>query len=383
MRRIIVGLLVSLAFPASAFAELPEASPVQEPAPVGSVLQAKGFVCETIAGDPALETAAEETPPPVGPEGQTLKPSKTTPSACPKGMLAVTTARPGPRKTRRMSMSEETLSSGLSPQLVNPEYYYYVGDIWQKAKIGYVSYLTQLSGPTVPAGSAAGAHSISQFALVGGGRHQYSIEAGWIVERKDTEEGWLGPQAFFFVNPDNYGELSCYNCGLVLAEGVTESPFGKHYKRTDGTSGSECIKEGKSISPCSVAIRFASKQYKGAWWLWWNGNGGQWIGRVSDEAWGKHFTVSNDQQGYGEVYDTPGAPTTQMGNGNKGNCTCATEAYALALGFKATAKEPEPILSQENSTTRSKTNRGLRSTPGATSTGSMGVARPFILEGDF
>ena len=38
----------------------------------------------------------------------------------------------------------------------------------------------------------------------------------------------------------------------------------------------------------------------------------------------------------------------RWGNGNKGSCTCATEARAVELGPKATAKVPEPILSQEN-----------------------------------
>ena len=351
MRRIVLLLAVGALFPAPALAETNEpleVEPTLAAPPPGSAPQSRGFVCEKIAGDPALESAAQETPPPVGPQGQKLA-RRTGPSACPTGMLAITTAQPGPpKKPGGPRASAEPFGDGPIAQVVNPEYYFYVGDIWQEKKIGYLSYRTQVSIPTVPAGSAPGAHSISQFALIGGGKHQYSIESGWIMERKDTEEGWLGSQAFFFVNPDNWeGEDDCYDCGLVLAEGVTESPFGKHWAPTDGSPHSECKKEGKLEKPCTALIRYAARQYKGAWWLWWNGNGGEWVGRVSDEMWGKHFSTGTEEQGYGEVYDTPEAPTTQMGNGNKGSCTCATEAQAVQIGFKATAKEPEPILTQQ------------------------------------
>ena len=269
-------------------------------------------------------------------------------------MLAITTAQEGPRKKpggpggTDEEASGEAFGDGPITQVVNPENYFYVGDIWQKKKIGYISYKTQLSHANVPSGSAAGAHSISQFALIGGSKDRFSIEAGWIMERKDIEEGWGGPKTFFFVNPDNWeGINDCYDCGLVLAEGVTESPFGKHFAPTDGSPGSKCTIEGKVEEPCKGLIRFATKQYKGAWWLWYAGNGGEWVGRVSDEMWGKHFTTATVEQGYGEVYDTPGAPTTSMGNGNKGGCTCATEAQAVELGPKATAKVPEPALTQE------------------------------------
>jgi Neprosin len=346
MRSAILATLLMLAIPTSAMAD--DVGPVAEPPPPGHRLAQRGYVCEQIKGDAALETAATETPPPSGPNGEKLT-RQSAPSACPAGMLGVTTALTGARKTRRASMPDESPEVGLASPLLPPttsaeEGYYYVGDIWEKAKIGDMNYKSQLSAPVVPATAAKGAHSISQLALVGGGKGQYSIETGWIKELKDQEEGFKSPRPFFFVNPDAYGELSCYDCGLILAEGVTENPYEQHYKPTDGSPESECHKGTEVIKPCSLAVGFTVKQYKGAWWLWY---GTQWVGRVSDEAWGKHFTTGKEEQVYGEVFDTPNNPTTPMGNGNKGGCTCATEAYAPALGFKATAKEPEPILSQE------------------------------------
>ncbi len=229
----------------------------------------------------------------------------------------------------------------LSEKTPAEEGYYYVGDIWEQAKIGTMIYASQLSSPVVPEGAAPGAHTVSQLALVGGGKGQYTIENGWIKELQDQTEGYKGSRPFFFINPDNYGPLSCYDCGLVLAEGVTENPYEKHYRPTDGSAESECGVGTEIVKPCSETVGFEVKQYKGAWWLKF---GSKWIGRVSDEMYGNHFKTGNEQQVYGEVYDTPNAPTTPMGNGNKGSCTCATMAKAPGLGFKATAKEPEPLL---------------------------------------
>jgi hypothetical protein len=345
MLRIILTTCVALLVPASAFADGEAAI---EPGPPGSASAPRGYVCQTIKGNAELERAATETPPPYGPEGQRLAP-RSGPSACPAGMLGVTTARSGARKTRRAFMSGESLggsaASPASEKKSSEEGYFYVGDIWETAKIGDMLYKSQFSSPVIPTTAAKGAHTISQLALVGGGKGQYSIEMGWTKELKDQEEGYKGARPFFFVNPDNYGPLSCYDCGLVLAEGVTENPFEKHYHSTDGSPESECA---GGIKPCSVAEPFWVKQYKGAWWLFFNNPpSGQWVGRVSDAMWGKHFLTGNEEQVYGEVFDTPNAPTTPMGNGNKGGCTCATEAYAPRVGFNATAKEPEPVLVQE------------------------------------
>ena len=191
MRRLVLVLFLAALFPAPALAETREPgepAPTAAQPPSGSAPQSRGFVCEKIAGNPSLETAAKETPPPAGPEGQKLA-QKSGPSACPAGMLAITTAQPGPRKKPGgPGGSDETFGNGPIAQAVNPEYYFYVGDIWEVKKIGYLSYKTQFSKPTVPAGSASGAHSISQFALIGGSKDRFSIEAGWIMEREDTEK---------------------------------------------------------------------------------------------------------------------------------------------------------------------------------------------------
>lgn len=314
---VLAVLTTGMLIPSSALA----VEAAEEAVPNRTAKSKTNIACEPTKGNPELEHAKKETPPPEGPNGEAVTPPSGE-SPCPAGTLGVTKPENRPAKHTGPFAQGVAPSGGGSASTG----YFYVGDSWE-CKCTAVQFFTEFSSPVVPTNAIEEAHTVSQLLISKNGLH-YTLEMGWIKELKDQQAGYKGAALFFYVNPDSYGPLSCYNCGLVLASGITESPFGKHYYATDGTPGSYCVEQG---SPCRGFTWMVVRQYKGAWWLWWNK---QWVGRISDNAWGKHFTKGEEAQGYGEVYDHPNAPVTPMGNGNKGGCTCATAVQSLTLGTK-------------------------------------------------
>lgn len=285
--------------------------------------QTPNVKCETIKGNPALEHAQHEAPPPTTPDGEPYTPPAEA-GPCPPGTVGVS------RQENRPAKHASPFGLAAPPEAGSANTgYFYVGDVWE-GKLTAARFDTQWSAPVLPATSDGSAHSISQM-LLAREADRYTLEQGWTKEHPDEVAGYKSAALFFFLTADNYGPQSCYDCGLVLAEGVSESPYGKHFKATDGTPGSECAIEGVPQSPCTGVIEQIAMHYKGAWWLWW---ASKWVGRISDESWGRHFTKAEEAQAYGEVYDTPNAPKAPMGNGNKGGCLCATEMRALVLGTK-------------------------------------------------
>jgi len=345
MRGVVVlaVLAIGMLIPSSVFADV-----AVEETPSGGQKTARTaptVKCEPIKGNPELEKAAKEKPPPEAPPGAPpLEKKSASEGSCPSGTLGVTQ----PETHARHSTSpppvgaENMFAAPFAAASSAAEGYYYVGDIWwppaKKPWVG-LTYKTEFSDPVVPPNAEFEAHSISQLSVGGGGSGQYSFELGWIKELKDQEEGYKGARPFFFVNPDKYGPLSCYDCGLILAEGAKE-PFHSHYYASDGSPESRDV---NGNSPATFVVVFAVKQYKGAWWIYFNS---EWVGRVSDENWGKHFTKVKEAQVYGEVADTPNAPVTPMGNGNKGGCTCAAGAYAAIVGVKSEKASEGPIWTQ-------------------------------------
>jgi hypothetical protein len=283
-----------------------------------------GVECKTIQGNPQLEHEAKETPPPPAAGEVEPAPAAKVAPICPAGTLAVTKALDRPVHKRPFAGGASAFGATPFLEKPNPINYYYVAANWTGKGFMGAIYYTAFSDPVVPAGAISGAHTLSQVLMRGGASGQYTLELGWTKELVDQEEGYKGARPFFIVNPDNYGPLACYDCGLVLLPGA-ENPFGKHYGATDGSPAAE----GRL-----GVVNFRVMQYKGAWWIGFSTLGTGWVGRVSNNNWGKHFTKGNEADGFGEVYEYPSNPITPMGNGNKGGCTCATAADALQIATK-------------------------------------------------
>ncbi|TMK98219.1 MAG: hypothetical protein E6G34_11235 [Actinobacteria bacterium] len=313
----------------------PEIPPVSPPKPT--------VICTPEAGNPSLEGASTETPPPTGPYGEPTPPS-TNPPICPPGQVPVTQGRPiGAHPPHPLGRAPTTAGSGPS------EGYFHVGDIYLLGRQHEMFAQFQVSKPNIPANAEKEAHSVGQLLLakeVNKKEGYYGIELGWL-----REAGYVGTEFFFLINDHEYGAGTCYNCHLVLASGVTEEqdPFEKQWAATDGTPGSRCrsTKTGEIIEPCTTYIWWKIKQYKGAWWVYVSP---RWIGRISDFEWDypnhlkKPFTSGGESQEYGEVYDHPNAPVSQMGNGYKGSvCACATAFHSPQIEYK----EKSPVTGKQ------------------------------------
>jgi hypothetical protein len=209
--------------------------------------------------------------------------------------------------------------------------YYYVGDEWGILAHGEELF-QDISAPAVS--TFPGAHSIGQLNVANNGELKDTLELGWIRDYRSEEEHRLGSRIFLFVNPDKYKEgpkgKSCYNCDFTPFANAREDPLGQSFLPTDGTPNSACEAPpaGSKLyyQPCRETVTFVVEQNEGNWWIWFNG---EWIGYVRNDAYGKTspFKVTRAPSIYAEVYDQhyPASPTTDMGNGNYGSCTCATQ----------------------------------------------------------
>jgi hypothetical protein len=167
-----------------------------------------------------------------------------------------------------------------------------------------MEYITDISEPRIS--SFGGAHSIDQLALGEGGTTgtKYTIEVGFDVDHGLSPSSPRKPHLFIFVNPDNYGPASCYNCEppFVPVAGATIAP-------------------GEAFEPSTARISLGVKYSGGNWWIW---VGNQWIGYVPDSYWGGHFTSGEWVADYGEVFDAEAAPASEMGDGSYGASAGAT-----------------------------------------------------------
>lgn len=292
---------------------------------------ARTYICRPIGTLSALYVnEATADPPPLPP--QELEPGIAAPrlvttggpTLCPAGELAVQNQQPQPLLKKH---APGTGRAGQKRNAATSEpHYFHVTKAWAKTTEG-LGFSVMTTRPFVS--EFPGAHSIAQLWLGKGSNSQgtphWDIELGWIRESSNAtlEKGYKSPRIFYFVNPDYYGSESCYSpCHWVPNAEAKHDVIGEHLYPTDGSPESKCGWPGEEqVSPCTARVSFFVHQYKGAWWI---AADGEWEGRISDEAWGNHFTKGNVDQVYGEVYD--GAPpTTYMGNGNAGTCTCSIE----------------------------------------------------------
>lgn len=170
--------------------------------------------------------------------------------------------------------------------------YWYAQNEQAKAAIG-MEYSTNISEPYVSSWSG-NAHSIDQLAVGAGTEgNQYTIEAGFDVD-PDMFGSSPKPHFFIFVNPDQYGSESCYDCNFVPAAEAKLTP-------------------GETLEPSTAKITLGVKYTGGNWWIW---AGTQWIGYVPGSAWGGHFTKGSSEANYGEVFDNEEFPTSGMAMDN-------------------------------------------------------------------
>jgi hypothetical protein len=349
MRRamLLITLLV-LGVVTSAAAEPPPGAP-QQAAPTGQAPARPGVKCEPVAGNPELEAQKRESehPPSTEPNGEPA-PKRTGASACPPGQIGVTEGTPGVPKHKTPfgpAVSDGPVAMAAATEVG----YRYVGDEWSYAKsqgvIVAVETRLMRSGPSVPAGSAPGAHSVDQIALLGGatsaeGTPQYTLEQGWFKEAGENYPADTS-EAFIAVNNGYYAEGHwCINCGVVLAAGYTQSqmPFGLHYWASDGTPGAKCA-DGSTGAACWTETPWQIKHQKQAWWIWEYGLG--WFGYEPDSMWGGNFTHASGEATYGEVYDWTAGPKAQMGNGIAGNVASLPPNPAWIGAPKLDVKPPK------------------------------------------
>ena len=224
--------------------------------------------------------------------------------------------------------------------------FWYAKNEVEKTAVG-MEYATNVSGPRVSSFECAGteelcAHSIDQLAMGAGTEsNQYTIETGFDVDRGLFTSSPESPHFFIVVNPDKYGNASCY----IDHEGEDEGC--KHFipAAEAKITPNETVKP--SISKITLGVKYLAecfpKATSGCWWIW---AGTQWIGYVPASFWGGHFTQGTSEANYGEVFDDEEKPTSEMGDGYPGRYAQATTMSAPLVIINEN-KEEIPGLHEE------------------------------------